>query len=411
MHRYRFPARQMMIAGALSTVLIGGGLAQRAYATPASTALPSRSLSPSHTPTTYTVQPGDTLSAIALTYGVTVGGLIAANHLVNGDQIEPGQILVIASAQSAAAPSTPAATAYTVQAGDTLSAIADRLGVSMDSLAAANNLATPFVIVAGESLTVPTAAAPSAPPASVYTVQAGDTLSAIAGTYGISSDALAVANNLSAPFVITVGQHLVIPASGQSTYSQASSIAPATSTATYVVQPGDTLSAIADRLGLSVDALVSANNLADPGSLQIGQRLSVPGGAAPVDMATVGSILTSEAQAEGVDVGLLKAIAWQESGWRMVTASDGGIGIMQLMPDSVDWVSTTLLGSPINPYDPTDNIRAGAIMLHYYLSILDVQDAIAAYHQGLVSVQSVGMLPETQTYVANVLALQQQFGG
>ena len=83
---------------------------------------------------------------------------------------------------------------------------------------------------------------------------------------------------------------------------------------------------------------------------------------------------------------------------------------MQIMPDSVDWVSNTLLGSPINPYDPTDNVRAGAVMLAYYLNVFgDAEHAIAAYHQGMASVEAVGITPETETYVANVLALQQQF--
>ena len=251
----------------------------------------------------------------------------------------------------------------------------------------------------------------------MYSVQAGDTLSAIAGNHGVAVDALAVANNLSSPFLLTVGQRLVIPTAvasgGTAAVADGTAPSPVTATAaTYVVQPGDTLSTIATRLGFSLDSLVSANNLTDPGALQAGQTLALPTGVAPVDQTTVGSILTTEAQAEGLDVGLLKAIAWQESGWQMVTAADGGIGIMQIMPDSVDWVSTTLLGSPINPYDPTDNVRAGAIILRYYLSVYsDAAHAIAAYHQGMASVNAVGILPETQSYVANVLALQQQFGG
>ncbi len=423
MHRYRRrPTRRVLIAAALSTTMIGGGFAQQVHAAPRTLAAPhGRAHSPSQG--TYTVQPGDTLSAIAFSYGTTVEALVSANHLANGDVIVPGQILTFGDPNPqtsvASAPATTGQTTYAVQAGDTLSAIAGRFGTSIDALATANNLSAPYLIAVGQSLSIPAAGnaastTPAVASAAVYVVQAGDTLSSIADSHGVTLNALAVANNLSSPFLLIVGQRLVIPSGVATTASTVtaadSSTSEATSSATYVVQPGDTLSGIAGRLGFSLDQLTSANSLVNPSALQVGQALSIPGGASPVDQAQVGSILTAEAQAEGLDVGLLKAIAWQESGWQMVTAADGGIGIMQIMPDSVDWVSNTLLGSPINPYDPTDNVKAGAVMLSYYLRVFPTaEEAIAAYHQGMASVQAIGITPETQSYVDNVLALQQQF--
>jgi soluble lytic murein transglycosylase-like protein len=131
-----------------------------------------------------------------------------------------------------------------------------------------------------------------------------------------------------------------------------------------------------------------------------------------VDKTTISGILASEAQAAGVDVGLVKALAWQESGWQMITASDGGIGVMQLMPDSVTWAGGTLLGTTINPYDPTQNIRAGIAMLRYYLHVYgDVPHALAAYHQGMASLDNEGYHQDTTGYIANIQALQLQFGG
>src|SRR6185503_6337250 len=56
----------------------------------------------------------------------------------------------------------------------------------------------------------------------------------------------------------------------------APSAAPAASFRTYVVQSGDTLSAIANRYGTTVQAIVSLNNLSDPGRLSIGQVLKIP---------------------------------------------------------------------------------------------------------------------------------------
>jgi len=125
---------------------------------------------------------------------------------------------------------------------------------------------------------------------------------------------------------------------------------------------------------------------------------------------SVEAILTSEAQAAGVDPALVKAIAWQESGWRMVTAADGGIGIMQLMPATVVWLSRDLLGAPVDPYDPTSNIHAGVALLRYDLQALGNERlAVAAYNQGLQSVRTQGIGATTARYVANVLALRHRF--
>jgi LysM repeat protein len=54
----------------------------------------------------------------------------------------------------------------------------------------------------------------------------------------------------------------------------------------YVVQPGDSLSAIADRLGMSVEELSQANGIADPNVIQVGQKLVIPG-PTPIPVATV----------------------------------------------------------------------------------------------------------------------------
>jgi LysM repeat protein len=440
MHRFRRPlSRRILIGTALAGALIGGSFAQQAHAAPRASSAPHK---PAHITGqgTYTIQAGDTLSAIALAYGTTVAALISANNLTNGDVIVPGQVLNLSGADVSTdlAPAVTASiqTDYTVQPGDTLSAIADRLGTTIDALATANNLASPYLITAGQSLAVPggTQVADNTSTASTtvdttqaslssatYAVQMGDTLSAIAANQGVTLEALAAANNLSSPYLLTVGQQLVVPGGAATVEAVATtdSSAVGTTTAsasTYLVQSGDTLSGIADRLGVSLDALTAANSSINPSALQVGQTLSIPAGAAlveqssAIDQSDVGTILTEQAQADGLDVGLVKAIAWQESGWQMVTASDGGMGIMQLMPDSVDWVSATLLGTPIDPYNAADNVKAGVTMLSYYMNVFgDETRAIAAYHQGMASLQAVGILPETQGYVANVLALQQQF--
>lgn len=117
----------------------------------------------------------------------------------------------------------PAATAtqvkgmsYTVRAGDTLSTIAVKFGVTTSALAAANNISDPSKIVVGQTLIIPgVTSAPGTTKTTTsgktYTVQAGDTLSAIAKKYGVTTAALAAANNIKNPSLIRPGQKLVIP--------------------------------------------------------------------------------------------------------------------------------------------------------------------------------------------------------
>jgi murein DD-endopeptidase MepM/ murein hydrolase activator NlpD len=118
----------------------------------------------------------------------------------------------------------------------------------------------------------------------VYVVQAGDTLFAIALRLGVTATDLAAANDLSNPNLIFVGQRLIIPDHPPqaepaivATYDeQEEETNPPASPQVYVVQRGDTLSAIAARFGLSVSELAAANAISDPDYLPVGQRLAIP---------------------------------------------------------------------------------------------------------------------------------------
>ena len=114
-----------------------------------------------------------------------------------------------------------------------------------------------------------TQAAWAAPPASsiVHVVQRGETLYSIARHYGSSVSAIAAANGITNVNRITVGQRLVIPTGSPGTTPPGS---------VYVVRPGDTLYSIARRLGVTVQALVNVNHIANPNRIYAGQRLIVP---------------------------------------------------------------------------------------------------------------------------------------
>lgn len=155
----------------------------------------------------YTVQWGDTLYALARRYNTTVEAIVALNALPNANFIRVGQVLSIPGS----APSPGAGTVYTVQPGDTLYSLARRYGTTVEAIQQANGIVNPWYIRVGQQLTIPQGSV--SPPASsgTYVVQRGDTLYGIAARFGKSVWDIVVANNLSDPSLIYVGQVLTIP--------------------------------------------------------------------------------------------------------------------------------------------------------------------------------------------------------
>ncbi|TDQ01233.1 LysM peptidoglycan-binding domain-containing protein [Labedaea rhizosphaerae] len=118
---------------------------------PASPVVPPATHPPatSTTKDTYVVRSGDTLSRIASMWHVTVSAVAVANRIADPDVIQVGQILKRPGAPGAAT-ATPASKSYTVRPGDTLSALARVLGRSVPTLVALNHLSNPDRIYAGQ---------------------------------------------------------------------------------------------------------------------------------------------------------------------------------------------------------------------------------------------------------------------
>ncbi len=194
-------------------------------------------------PATYTVARGDTVSRIAARFGLRTADVLALNGLSWSSVIYPGQVLKLTAATAAApAPAAPAAPAppaaasgsYTVQRADTISSIAKRHGVTTNAVLSANGLGWSSIIYPGQRIsipggaapaastpTAPTAPAPAAPTApsaggTTYTIVAGDTISAIAKRHGVSVNAVLGANGLGGSSIIYPGQTIKVPAAAPS---------------------------------------------------------------------------------------------------------------------------------------------------------------------------------------------------
>ncbi len=101
---------------------------------------------------------------------------------------------------------------YTVREGDVLAGIAQAFGVSEDEIIAANPGFNANALVVGDQLFIPSAEACAESWDSIlYTVQAGDSLNMIASKFGINKDDLVAANRRSDPFMLEIGEQLIIP--------------------------------------------------------------------------------------------------------------------------------------------------------------------------------------------------------
>ena len=203
-----------------------------------------------------------------------------------------------------------------IRPGDTLSGIAARLGTTVSALLAANpQIRNPNLIYAGQTLNLPGSrdSFQSAPSGSggQYTVRPGDTLSKIGARFGVSYQAIAQANGISNPNLIYAGQTLTIPGRGPAPAPApvpAPAPAPSGGSVQHVVQPGDSLSAIGARYGVSYQAIAQANGISNPNRIYPGQVLTIPNGRSPSGPAPVTPAPAPGPTTGGVSVDQLVAI-------------------------------------------------------------------------------------------------------
>ncbi|MCC3271918.1 LysM peptidoglycan-binding domain-containing protein [Arthrobacter zhangbolii] len=339
--------------------------------------------------------------------------------------VAASQLATQVPATLAAESSVPAT--HRIAAGDTVTSIAARYGLSVSEVLRVNNLQPTSLIFAGKELRLTgTAAAPAVPekkaaPASgTYKVVSGDTLSAIAARHGVALSSILAANNLTLTSVIYPGQSIVVNGSTPSAppAAPAAPAAPApaevqAAAGTYTVKPGDTLGAIAAEHGVSLSSVLAANGLNPSSVIRPGQQISVSGvgtvsiassapvAAAPTDAAptdlvpstflhytypahvvaganlnkqTLNSLpVPSRAQMQqivadtaaqmGVDPALAQAFALQESGFDQRAVSPANAIGTMQVIPSSGEWASQLVGRELNLLDPYDNATAGVAII------------------------------------------------
>ena len=209
----------------------------------------------------------------------------------------------------------------------------------------------------------------------------------------------------------------------------------------HTVEPGESLWSIAAVNGLSVDEFAAANGLSPDAALVAGATVLIPPASAPAapgsatgDSATSGSgecvldcassahphptdeTVTPEqvgsiAGEHGMSPPLAQSIAWNESAFSNAAVSNAGArGVMQIIPETWNFINEQLVDQPLDPASATDNVEAGVIYLHhlYHLKGGDGNATVASYFQGP---NREDLLPETRAYVREIRDDQADFAG
>jgi LysM repeat protein len=203
---------------------------------------------------------------------------------------------------------------------------------------------------------------------------------------------------------------------GPKTYRSLAGRTATPATRWHVVQDGESFFSIAGKYHVSPWRLARRNRLSLMTVIVPNQRLALPRDARlsaptaagpPASRESVRSAIDYWSRVYGVDPKLARALAWMESGFQQdVVSSVGALGVMQLLPETWEFVDLVLLGVR-TPRNYQGNVRAGVRYLRWQLDEFDgnVRLALAGWYQGARAVRERGLYGETKEFVRIVLAL------
>ncbi len=265
---------------------------------------------------THAIASRESLSEISRATGVSVAAMTAAGHLSESALLRPGQALVQRTSDASGGEVSLPLRAHTVAQGESLWEISQEAGVSVDAVVVANHLPDHPVLRPGQVLMIPAPEVALIPDSAAVggssasrteftsprtrTVAPGDSLWAISQEAGVSLDALMAVNNLSEGAVLHSGELLVLPApdmlSAPDTAVRSNAPGPSHRSSftlgggehmsasgsrprTYTVAYGDTLWDISRDAGVSLGDILAVNQISETDTIHPGDILILPRGA------------------------------------------------------------------------------------------------------------------------------------
>ena len=161
----------------------------------------------------YIIQEGDTLFTIANKFDTTPENILRLNPSLEEDNLTIGRRICVISATNQPVTCPLGTLPYNINEGDTLLSIALRFGTSIESLLAANPDIDPYNLEVGQRICISQKfqEPPICPTRNFYVIRRGDTLRAIASSFGVSTEEILRINPNLNPRNLTVGQIICIP--------------------------------------------------------------------------------------------------------------------------------------------------------------------------------------------------------
>jgi len=182
---------------------------------------------------------------------------------------------------------------HKVTRGDTLWSISKQYNLSLELISAFNNIRNKDSLSIGQIIKIPKNSLPNADYI-IHIAKKGDTLWSIAQKYNLTVDIILATNNIANSKLISIGQQIKIPSSKDVTTTPEKNVANQpvinennsnnnninppknAEPIIYTVKAGDNLWNISRKYGVSVEVIISVNNLKEKDLLSLGQKLEIP---------------------------------------------------------------------------------------------------------------------------------------